>query len=193
MKNIWPIGIAIFFGFMCCMIILTVYVSMKYKPDYDNAYFSTRQVVDKDINDILIAQNTLESKYKFYVFNNKNAILLMRKANRKSSALYLPQKAIMYFKIVDAKDKIIKGKSVRVYITRFADSSADKDIGELKQQNNIFTSPEIAFEKGEWKMLVEFSVDDKKAYFEQRIIIGQEPPEPKPKKKPNYVINHNLA
>ena len=162
-KNYYPLGIAIFFGLMCCGIILTIYISLKYKPDYDNAYFSTRQVVDKDINAILAAQNELESRYKFYVLDSsgKNALPLTRKANRKSNALFVPSEAILRFKITDLKGKAVIGESVRLYITRFADSSADKDIGALAQKNGIFISPKISFEKGEWKLLVEFSIDDK--------------------------------
>lgn len=198
-KNYYPLGIAVFFGFMCCMIILTIYVSMKYKPDYDNAYFSTRNAVDKDINAILTAQNALESKYRFYIFDGKSAILLSRVANRKSNPLYVPSSAVLRFKITDLKDKAVLGQNARIYITRFADSSADKDIGEISQNFGIFTTPTISFEKGEWKLLVEFSIDDKKAYFEQRIVIGEKPEsttkstEPKPKKPRDYAINHNLA
>lgn len=197
-KNLWPIAIAAFFGFMCCMIILTVYVSMKYKPDYDNAYFSTRNSVDKDINAILIAQNALESKYRFYIFDGKTAIPLARKVNRKSNAIYVPNEAVLRFKITDLKDKAVLGQNARIYITRFADSSADKDIGEIPQNFGIFTTPTISFEKGEWKLLVEFSIDDKKAYFEQRIVIGENPKgdkstQPRLKKSRDYAINHNLA
>ena len=199
-KNYYPLGIAIFFGIMCCGIILTIYISLKYKPDYDNAYFSTRQVVDKDINAILVAQNELESRYKFYVLDSsgKNALPLTRKANRKSNALFVPSEAILRFKITDLKGKAAIGESVRLYITRFADSSADKDIGVLSQKNGIFISPEISFEKGEWKLLVEFSIDDKKAYFEQRIVFDDNPnseksAKQKPKKPSDYAINHNLA
>ena len=198
-KNYYPLGIAVFFGFMCCMIILTIYVSMKYKPDYDNAYFSTRNAVDKDINAILIAQNALESKYCFYIFDGKNEIPLSRIANRKSNPLYIPSNAVLRFKITDLKNKAVLGQNARIYITRFADSSADKDIGEISQNFGIFTTPNISFEKGEWKLLVEFSIDDKKAYFEQRIVIGEKPESPtkstnqKPKKSRDYAINHNLA
>ena len=200
-KNYYPLGIAIFFGIMCCGIILTIYISLKYKPDYDNAYFSTRQVVDKDINTILEAQNALESRYKFYIIDGKNAILLQRKANRKSNALFVPSEAILRFKITDLKGKAVMGESVRIYITRFADSSADKDIGEIAQNYGIFTSPKIAFEKGEWKLLVEFGIDGKKAYFEQRIVLDDKPKgENSAGQKPkdsqdsrDFAINHNLA
>ena len=54
------------------------------------------------------------------------------------------------------------------------------------------------FEKGEWKLLVEFSIDDKKAYFEQRIVFDDNPnseksAKQKPKRPRDYAINHNLA
>ena len=196
-KNFYPLGIAIFFGIMCCGILATIYISLKYKPDYDNAYFSTRQVVDKDINAILEAQNALESRYKFYIIDSsgKNALFLERKANRKSKPFYVGENAILRFKITDLKGKVAIGESTRLYITRFADSSADKDIGKLAQKNGIFTSQKIHFENGEWKMLVEFGIDGKKAYFEQRIVVGDESKadSQKPKKPRDYAINHNLA
>ena len=199
-KNFYPLGIAIFFGIMCCGILATIYISLKYKPDYDNAYFSTRQVVDKDINAILEAQNALESRYKFFIIDGKNidgknALSLERKANRKSKPFYVAENAILRFKITDLKGGVVKNKNARIYITRFADSSADKDIGKLAQKNGIFTSSEISFEKGEWKLLVEFEIDSKKAYFEQRIVVGDESKSDsqKPKKPRDYAINHNLA
>lgn len=194
-KNYYPLGIAIFFGIMCCGILATIYISLKYKPDYDNAYFSTRQVVDKDINAILEAQNALESRYKFYMIDGKNALPLERKANRKSKPFYVAENAILRFKITDLKDSVVKNKNARIYITRFADSSADKDIGALSQKNGIFTSPEISFKNGEWKLLIEFEIDSKKAYFEQRIVVGDEikTDSQKPKKPRDYAINHNLA
>ena len=197
-KNYYPLGIAIFFGIMCCGIVATIYISQKYKPDYDNAYFSTRQVVDKDINAILEAQNALESRYKFFIIDGKNSLPLERKANRKSKPFYVAENAILRFKITDLKGKVVIGESTRLYITRFADSSADKDIGKLTQKNGIFTSPKIHFENGEWKMLVEFGIDSKKAYFEQRIVVGENADESKsdsqkPKKPRDYAINHNLA
>ena len=194
-KNYYPLGIAIFFGIMCCGILATIYISLKYKPDYDNAYFSTRQVVDKDINAILLAQNELESRYKFFIIGGKNALPLERKANRKSKPFYVGENAILRFKITDLKDNIVKNKNARIYITRFADSSADKDIGKLTQKNGIFATQEISFEKGEWKLLVEFEIDSKKAYFEQRIVVGDESKadSQKPKKPRDYAINHNLA
>ncbi len=170
-RNFWPLGIAIFFGCMCCMIILTVYISMKYKPDDDNAYFSTRQVVDKDINSILIAQNDLESKYKFYALNESESIPLLRKANRKSPPLMLPNEAILRFKVVDSNNADITPQNARIYITRFADSSADKDIGTLNISNGILTSPKVSLNQGEWKILIEFTLEDKQAYFEQRAIV----------------------
>ena len=194
-KNYYPLGIAIFFGIMCCGILATIYISLKYKPDYDNAYFSTRQVVDKDINAMLEAQNALESRYKFFIIDGKNSLPLERRANRKSKPFYVGENAILRFKITDLKGKAAIGESTRLYITRFADSSADKDIGKLAQKNGIFTSPKIHFKNGEWKMLVEFGIDGKKAYFEQRIVVGDESKadSQKPKKPRDYAINHNLA
>lgn len=170
-KNYYPLGIAVFFGFMCCMIILTVYISFQYKPDDDNAYFSTRNAVDKDINEILRAQSELEAKYKFYILDNGNALPLARKANRKSPPIFAPSAMILRFQVVDSANKNIAPQSARIFITRFADSSADKDIGELEFKDGALISPEITLEKGEWKALIEFSLDDKKAYFEQRIVM----------------------
>lgn len=170
-KNYYPLGIAVFFGFMCCMIILTVYISFQYKPDDDNAYFSTRNTVDKDINDILRAQSELEAKYKFYILDDKNALPLARNANRKSPPIFAPSAMILRFQVVDSANKNIAPQSARIFITRFADSSADKDIGELEFKDGVLISPEITLEKGEWKALIEFSLDDKKAYFEQRIVM----------------------
>lgn len=170
-KNYYPLGIAVFFGFMCCMIILTVYISFQYKPDDDNAYFSTRNAVDKDINDILRAQSELEAKYKFYILDDKNALSLARKANRKSPPIFAPSAMILRFQVVDSANKNIAPQSARIFITRFADSSADKDIGELEFKDGTLISPKITLEKGEWKALIEFSLDDKKAYFEQRIVM----------------------
>lgn len=170
-KNYYPLGIAVFFGFMCCMIVLTVYISFQYKPDDDNAYFSTRNAVDKDINEILRAQSELEAKYKFYILYDKNALPLARKANRKSPPIFAPSAMILRFQVVDSANKSIAPQSARIFITRFADSSADKDIGEIEFKDGALISPEITLEKGEWKALIEFSLDDKKAYFEQRIVM----------------------
>lgn len=174
-KNFWPLGIAIFFGFMCCMIVLTVYISMKYKPDDDNAYFSTRQIVDKDINDILLAQNDLEKKYNFYALNDNENLPLLRKVNRKSPPLFLSNKAILRFKITDSNNTNIIPQNARIYITRFADSSADKDIGNLNIDNGMLITPEINLEIGEWKVLLEFTIENKNAYFEQRIVVESTP------------------
>lgn len=170
-RNFWPLGIAVFFGFMCCMIVLTVYISMKYKPDDDNAYFSTRQVVDKDINDILMAQNELERKYKFYALSKDSNLPLLRKVNRKSPSLLLSNTAILRFKVTDFNNNEIIPQNARIYITRFADSSANKDIGNLAISDGILISPEISLERGDWKVLIEFTLDDKKAYFEQKIVV----------------------
>ncbi len=169
--NAWPLGIAAFFGFMCCMIVLTVYISQKYKPDDDNAYFSTRQAVDKDINDILIAQRELESKYRFFILDGESAIPLTRQANRKSPPLRFSGDFRLRFKMSDLENADIKAQNARIYITRFADSSADKDIGEIFYNGAFLESPQITLNKGDWKLLVEFMVDDKRAYFEQRIVV----------------------
>lgn len=170
-RNFWPLGIAIFFGFMCCMIILTIYISQKYSPDYDNAYFSTKQAVDKDINEILRAQNYLEERYRFYALNNGEKIPLTRKVTRKSTPY--PTLTKLRFVILDSADKSVIPQSSRVFITRFADSSADMDLGALVAEKGELFSKDFTLAKGDWKVLLEFEIEDKKAYFEQRILVAE--------------------
>lgn len=170
-KNYYPLGIAVFFGFMCCMIILTIYISLKYSPDYDNAYFSTKQEVDKDINEILRAQNYLEAKYQFYGLNNGEKVPLTRKVTRKSTPYPAPKK--LQFIILDSANKSVVPQSSRVFITRFADSSADKDLGALVAKQGELFSEDFTLAKGDWKVLLGFEIEGKKAYFEQRIVSAE--------------------
>ena len=175
MKNYYPLGIAAFFGVMCCMIILTIYISFKYSPDYDNAYFSTKQEVDRDINEILRAQNFLEAKYRFYALNNGAKVPLLRKVTRKSTPYPVTKK--LRFVILDSANNRITPQSSRVFITRFADSSADKDLGALMvengEENAELVSRDFTLAKGDWKVLLEFEIEGKKAYFEQRIKVAE--------------------
>ncbi|RDU65619.1 hypothetical protein [Helicobacter sp. MIT 14-3879] len=171
-RNFWPLGIAIFMIFMVCMIILTVYISIKFKPDDDNSYFSTRQIVDKEINDILVTQSELEKKYNFYIFDGQKEKSLYRKATRQSSTpIYLNMQSKLEFKVTDSSQAQIQPNSVKLYITRFADSKDDMDIGSLNYVNGKFISPNITFKQGNWKALVEFDFSGKRAYFEQFIIV----------------------
>lgn len=166
-RNFWPIGIAIFFIIMVCMIILSVYISIQNKPDDDNAYFSTRQVVDKEINDILSAQAELEKLYSFYVIYDNTKIPLKAQATRKSPPLKLTSPFSLSFSVLDKNNKAIKPNNIKLYITRFAASKDDIDMGSINE-----TSPKIELKKGDWKLMLEFSIDDKKAYFEHHILIG---------------------
>lgn len=165
-KNFWPIGIVIFFVFMVCMIILSVYIAVTHKPDDDNAYFSTRQVVDKEINNILTEQDELEKLYKFYIIYNGNKFLLQPQASRKSQAIKVKNPFILSFSVVDNNNKTINPTSTRLYVTRFSESKDDIDLGDINS-----TSPSIELKKGDWKVMLEFSINGKKAYFEQHIIV----------------------
>lgn len=172
-KNIWPVGIAIFLIIMVFMIILTVYLSIKSAPEDDNAYFSTRQIVDKDINNILANQSQLENQYKFYyIDNNHNAKQLERKVNKKLTTpieIDLNKPFILNIKITDNDNNIIDSAKVEAMVTRFATSKFDKNLGELSQINKIFTSDEIMLEKGDWKVMIKITIDNKNAFFEQYI------------------------
>ncbi|MGX3010614.1 hypothetical protein ACWIUD_03480 [Helicobacter sp. 23-1044] len=168
-KNYYPLGIAIFFGIMCCGILATIYISLKYKPDYDNAYFSTKQEVDRNINMILRAQNELEAKYQFFALNGAEKVPLARSVTRKSPPLLAPN-ALRYEILDSTKNRVIPQNS-KVFITRFADSSANLDLGELQIKNGELVSKELSLKKGDWKVLVEFEIEGKKAYFSQRILV----------------------
>ncbi len=174
-KNIWPIGIAIFLIIMVCMIVLTVYLSIKSAPEDDNTYFSTRQIVDKNINNILENQNQLEKQYKFYYidknYNNKE---LIRKINKKSTMpieLSLNEPFELNIKIIDNNDNIIDSAKVEAIITRFATSKFDKNLGELTKIDNIFKSNKVILEKGDWKVMIKITIENKSAFFEQYIRI----------------------
>lgn len=165
-KNFWPIGIVIFFVIMICMIILSVYISIKNKPDDDNAYFSTRQIVDKEINDIISTQAELENIYSFYIIYNNTKIPLKSQVTRKSPALKVTNPFNLSFSVLDKNNKVVKPANIRLYITRFAESKDDIDMGNISA-----TSPKIELKKGDWKVMLEFSIDNKKAYFEHHILI----------------------
>ncbi|MDE6885971.1 MAG: hypothetical protein K2P17_02900 [Helicobacteraceae bacterium] len=176
-KNFWPFCIALFMTIMVCMIILTIYISIKYKPDNDNAYFSSREIVDKEINTILQQQQELEEKYDFYIVSNDVQIPLQRKVTRKSNPLELKlgDSLNLNLKVITKDNSIdntsFKDFTARAYITRFADSKDDIDIGLLESKNNEFFISNIKLKQGDWKLLVEFIIDDKKAYFEYRIYV----------------------
>lgn len=177
-KNFWPIGIALFLVIMVCMIILTVYLSIQSSPEDDNEYFSTRQVVDKDINDILIAQNELEKKYKFYyVDDNDNNHKLERKINKKTSIpieLKINEPFTLNIKVTDDKNNAIDSAKIEAIITRFATSKFDKNLGELeKNNNNTFKSNKVMLEKGDWKAMIKITIDGKDAFFEQYIKVKE--------------------
>lgn len=165
-KNFWPIGITIFFVIMVCMIILSVYIAVTHKPDDDNAYFSTRQVVDKEINDILTEQGKLEKLYKFYIIYDGNKFLLQPQATRKSQAIKVKSPFTLSFSVVDNNNKAVNPTNTRLYITRFSESKDDVDMGDVN-----LTSPSIKLKKGDWKVMIEFNLNGKKAYFEQHIIV----------------------
>ena len=175
-KTFWPIGIALFLSIMVCMIILTIYISIKSSPEDDNAYFSTRQVVDKDINDILQDQNQLEEEYKFYYIDDTGSHKLNQKANKKTS-IPIDLKAntpfILNIKITDKNDKNIDSAKVESIITRFATSKFDKNLGELPKNNEIFKSNEILLEKGDWKAMIKITINNKNAFFEQYIKVTE--------------------
>lgn len=170
-KNLWPLAIAVFMTLMVCMIILTIYISIQNKPDEDNAYFSTRQDIDKNINEILINQAQLMKDSSFYIkldSADSNFIALSQKTNRKANPILIkPDSAFKLLLKVDGK--IGDFKEARLFITRFASAKDDLDLGILKQENNLFTTPEISLKKGDWKAMIEFTINDKKAYFEQLI------------------------
>lgn len=182
-KTFWPLGIALFLICMICMIILTIIISIKNSPDDDNAYFSTRQVVDKEINDIIIAQNELEKKYDFFITSQKssqNSPLtsqkLYRKATRKSKPLTIKQDETFQLSVFVAKkgdslESHILPQRVLLYITRFASAKDDIDLGELAPQKDsqAMLSKPILLNKGQWKVLVKVEIDGKNAYFEQLI------------------------
>lgn len=170
--NLYPIYIVIFFLIMVIMIVLTIYISIKFKPDEDNAYFSTRQEVDKNINFILNNQKILESKYDFYILDGDQYIALQNKANKKSNPIVIHTNPITFKILVKQGKTNIKADSIRLYITRFADSKDDIDIGKLDYVEEVFLSSDIFLKKGNWKVLIEISIEGKKAYFEQRVVIN---------------------
>lgn len=176
-KTFWPIGIALFLIIMVCMIILTVYISIKYSPEDDNAYFSTRQIVDKDINDILLTQNQLEKKYKFYYIDSVGTSHeLERKVNKKTSIpidINTNEPFILNVKITDNNGKNPDSAKVESIITRFAVSKFDKNLGELLKSDDIFKSNEVMLEKGEWKAMIKITIDNKNAFFEQYIKVEE--------------------
>lgn len=176
-KTFWPIGIALFLIVMVCMIILTVYLSIKSAPEEDNSYFSTRQVVDKDINEILAIQNQLENQYNFYyVDSNSNSHQLIRKANKKTSnplETKINEPFSLNIKITNKDNAIINNAKVESIITRFATSKFDKDLGELNQDKDTFKSNDIVLDKGDWKAMIKITIDDKNAFFEQYIKVKE--------------------
>lgn len=181
-KTFWPYGITLFLLFMVCMIILTVYIAIKSSPEDDNAYFSTRQDVDAKINDILINQKYLEDIYNFYIIDDDREIPLERIVNKKSSIpIYVKEgdDFILKLKVTDKNNNPLTTPIIKASITRFATSKFDKDVGILQNNNDIFTSEGIALEDGYWKAMIEFSIDDKNAYFEQ-FIIANDTKQPNP-------------
>ena len=76
---------------------------------------------------------------------------------------------ILNIKITDNDDNIIDSAKVEAIVTRFATSKFDKNLGELSQINKIFTSDEIMLEKGDWKVMIKITIDNKNAFFEQYI------------------------
>ncbi|RDU58170.1 hypothetical protein [Helicobacter sp. MIT 99-5507] len=172
-KTFWPIGIVLFLSIMVCMIILTVYISIKSSPEDDNTYFSTRQIVDKEINHILLTQDQLEEEYKFYYIDNTGANhKLDRKVNKKTSIpieIKTNEPFMLNIKITDNNGNNTDSAKVESIITRFATSKFDKNLGELSKNNDIFKSNEIMLEKGDWKVMIKVTIDDKNAFFEQYI------------------------
>ncbi len=171
----WPYGIAIFLFIMVCMIILTVIISIKNAPEDDNAYFSTRQDVDKNINDILIHQKELENLYSFYIINGKY-MPLEHKATRQSTPIKVVSNQPITIEVMVKKNdiasdaKMLKLDSAQLYITRFATSKDDIDLGELDINGGIAKSKSFSLKRGYWKALLKFEIDGKVAYFEQLII-----------------------
>ena len=172
-KTFWPMGIALFLIVMVCMIILTVYLSLQASPEDDDAYFSTRQVVDKDINDILTAQSQLEKAYRFYYIDSAGrSHALHRKANKKTSTpieIGANTPFALGIKITDENANDIDSARVESIITRFATSKFDKNLGELSNDNGTFKSDEIALERGDWKAMIKITINDKNAFFEEYI------------------------
>lgn len=172
-KTFWPYGIALFLIIMVCFIVLTVVISIQVSPEDDNAYFSTRQNVDKNINNILIDQQKLQDLYNFYVLNNDSSIALNRVINKKTSQkihLKLGDEFILQIKTTDKNNNIIMPDSIKALITRFATLKDSKDL-DLLRNNNIFSANPIILAQGNWKAMIEVDIDNKKAYFEQFIVV----------------------
>lgn len=192
-KNFWPLGIALFLIFMVGMIILTVYISIKYKPDDDNSYFSTRGIVDMEINEILLSQKEIDSKYDLYILGTQQILPLEHRATRKSNPLIFNAEDNIILQVqIKQKNSInligkntnvntanslsMQDSSVELYLTRFADAKDDINYGALQLDNRgdylVFSTPtSILLKKGAWKALFKIKLDNKEVFFEQLIII----------------------
>ena len=163
-SNLWPLFLSLFLIFMMIMIITTVYISMKYKHDEDGSYFSTRQEVDANINNKLIEQKILESEYKFYTINNGDKIPLQRDA-KQNPPIIIKDKLDIKILMQDSNQNNIKADRLRAYLGRFA-TSKDDIYFDMNYENGFYQALNLDIEKGYWKLLIEVSKDEKKAYFE---------------------------
>ena len=163
-KNPWPIFLSLFMIFMMLMIIATVYVSIKYKHDEDTSYFSTRQEVDENINTKLREQKELEKSYKVYVISDAKKIPLQRDA-RQNPPIIIKNQLNLKIQIEDKNLNNIKANRIRAYLGRLATSKDDMYF-DLNYENGVYEALNLDLEKGYWKLLIEISKDNKKAYFE---------------------------
>ena len=71
-RNFWPIGIFGFLFLMVCAVIATVVISIKNPIKEDDSYFSSKKIIDENINEIIKDQNRFTQKYSLYLGVNKS-------------------------------------------------------------------------------------------------------------------------
>ena len=184
-RNFWPIGIFGFLFLMVCAVIATVVISIKNTIKEDDSYFSSKKIIDENINEIIKDQNRFTQKYSLYLGVNKSpqvdgyAKLLpvyMAQSNAQNARhIYLENKDNNHI-YVKALCKQPQNLTIRIYMEKINTQQKKIDLGEMQYQENkgYFASQSFGnLKEGRYKAIFEVSyLEDnksKKVFFEREV------------------------
>lgn len=184
-KNLWPFAIFGFLALMVCAVIATVCIAIKHPVEEDDSYFSSKKMIDENINEIIRDQNRFSKQYSLYLGVNKSPQIdgyakLLPVYTAQSNAqnahhLYLEnrKKNRLYVKALCNQPQNL---SIRLYMEKINAGQKKIDLGEMRYQENkgYFSSKSFDnLKEGRYKAIFEVSyLEDnrhKKIFFEREV------------------------
>lgn len=184
-RNLWPVAIFCFLFLMVCAVVATVVISVKNPVSEDDSYFSSKKLIDENINEIIKDQNRFSKQYSLYLGVNKSPqvdgyakllpVYMAQSGAQNARHLYLENKENNHL-YVKALCKQPQNLSIKIYMEKINARQKKIDLGEMQYQDNkgYFASQSFGnLQEGRYKAIFEVSyLEDnqpKKIFFEREV------------------------